>query len=136
MYGYLEHILVCPGYTFTICVWEAPIYSFIILLDAGWWEWLNEKEIGKGISFWFSPPAVSWEDVGDSGNLFFQADLLFFKKVFDRDLLSSTIPTMRAADSCVLLAAALLLTPIVLAASQEEAEVVANLASLDPILGN
>ncbi len=36
----------------------------------------------------------------------------------------------------VILAAVLLLAPIMLAASQEEAEVVANLASLDPILGN
>ncbi len=36
----------------------------------------------------------------------------------------------------VILAAVLLLAPIMLAAaSQEEAEVVANLASLDPILG-
>ncbi len=111
-------------------MWEAPIYSFIIPLDAGWWEWPNEKEIGKGISFWFSPPAVSWEDVGDSGNLFVQADLLFLKKVFDRDLFSSTIPTMTAV-----ILAALLLTPVMLAASQEEAEAVANLASLDPILG-
>ncbi len=92
----------------------------------------RERNWERHYFFFGYPPRSLLVYVIDSGNFFSKPNFCSSsKRFFDRDLFNSTSPTMRA----VILAAVLLLAPIMLAASQEEAEVVANLASLDSILG-